>query len=90
MSSFIPPRQLYGLPPLHPQSSPSSETVVSPTSTSLQQLNGGGDELRQTSFSPRVSMVRSSPPTPSSVPPAISVEKAGLLDDMVPHGVRHG
>jgi hypothetical protein len=35
-------------------------------------------------------MVRSSPPTPSSVPPAISVEKAGLLDDMVPHGVRHG
>ncbi|PUZ36948.1 hypothetical protein GQ55_9G078600 [Panicum hallii var. hallii] len=86
MSSFIPPRQLYGLPPLHPQSSPSSETVVSPTSTSLQQLNGGGDELRQTSFSPRVSMVRS----PSSVPPAISVAKAGLLDDMVPHGVRHG
>ncbi|RLN39437.1 putative WRKY transcription factor 57 [Panicum miliaceum] len=89
MSFIIPPQQLYGLPPLHPQSSPSSETVVSPASTSLQQLNGGGDELRRTSFSPRVSMVRS-PPTPSSVPPAISVEKAGLLDDMVPHGVRHG
>ncbi|OEL31968.1 putative WRKY transcription factor 57 [Dichanthelium oligosanthes] len=88
MSSFIPAQQLYNLPPLHPQRSPSSETVVNPVSTSLQHLNSG-DELRRTSYSPRVSMVQSTS-TPSSVPPAISVEKAGLLDDMVPHGVRHG
>jgi len=91
MSPFIPPQQLYALPRLHPQSSPSSETVVvSPASTSisLQQLNGSGDEQRRTSFSPRVSSPARSPTTPS---PAIAVEKAGgLLDDMVPHGVRHG
>ncbi|CAN6309266.1 unnamed protein product [Urochloa humidicola] len=88
MSSFIPAQQLYSLPPLHPRSSPSSETIASPASTSLQHLNGS-DELQRTSYSPRVSVVQS-PPTPSSVPPAVSVEKAGLLDDMVPHGVRHG
>jgi len=91
MSSFIPPQQLYGLPPLRPQgSAPSSETVVSPASTSLQQLNGSGDELQRTSFSPRASPARS--PTTTTPSPAISVvEKAGgLLDDMVPHGVRHG
>ena len=90
MSPFIPPQQLYALPRLHPQSSPSSETVVSPASTSLQQLNGSGGELQRTSFSPRASPARSPPTTTPS--PAISVvEKAGgLLDDMVPHGVRHG
>ncbi|CAN6297719.1 unnamed protein product [Urochloa humidicola] len=90
MSSFVPAQQLYSLPPLHPRSSQSSETIVSPTSTSLQHLNGG-DELHRTSYSPRVSVVQS-PPTPSSVSPAVSVENAGLLDDMVPHGVRqrHG
>ena len=90
MSPFISPQQLYALPRLYPQSSPSSETVVSPASTSisLQQLNGSGDEQRRTSFSPRVSSPARSPTTPS---PAIAVEKAGgLLDDMVPHGVRHG
>ncbi|CAN6322540.1 unnamed protein product [Urochloa humidicola] len=91
MSSFIPVQQLYNsLPPLHPQSSPTSETVISSASasTSLQHLNVG-DERRQTSYNPRVSMAQS-PRTPSSAPPAISAEKAGLLDDMVPHGVRHG
>lgn len=92
-SSFIPARQLYNLPPLHPQSSsPSSEAVVSSAGTaSFQQVNDG-DELRWASYSSRVSMAQQSPSTPSSVPPAISsVEtKAGLLDDMVPHGVRHG
>ncbi|XP_066322653.1 probable WRKY transcription factor 57 [Miscanthus floridulus] len=91
-SSFIPARQLYSLPPLHPLSSPSSETVVtSATTTSFHQHVNDGDELRRasTSYSSRVSMAQS-PSTPSSVPPAISVEKAGLLDDMVPHGVRHG
>jgi hypothetical protein len=92
MSSFIPARQLYSLPPLHPQSSPSSDTIVSlpAASTSLQHLHGG-DDLQRTSHSPRVSMsMVQSPRTPSSVSPAVSVEKAGLLDDMVPQGVRHG
>ena len=90
-SSFIPARQLYSLPPLHPpQSSLSSEAVVSSAATtSFHQHVNDGDELRQASYSSRVSMAQS-PSTPSSVPPAISVEKAGLLDDMVPHGVRHG
>ncbi|XP_062212467.1 probable WRKY transcription factor 57 [Phragmites australis] len=88
MPFIAPAQQLYSLPLLHPQSSPSSETVVSSVPISLQHLNGR-DELRRTSSSPRVSVARS-PSTPSSVPPAISVEKAGLLDDMVPHGVRHG
>ena len=90
-SSFIPARHLYNLPPLHPQSSLSSETVVSSatTTTSFQHVNDG-DELRRASYSSMVSMAQS-PSTPPSVPPAaISVEKAGLLDDMVPHGVRHG
>ncbi|CAL4927432.1 unnamed protein product [Urochloa decumbens] len=91
MSSFIPAQQLYSLPPLHPQSSPSSETVVSPpASTSLQHLNSVNELQQRSSYGPSVSMARS-PTTPSSsVPPAVSVEKAGLLDDMVPHGVRHG
>ncbi|CAL4936065.1 unnamed protein product [Urochloa decumbens] len=91
MSSFIPAQQLYSLPPLHPQSSPSSETVVSPpASTSLQHLKGVNELRRTSSYSPSVSMVRSPTTPPSSVPPAVSVEKAGLLDDMVPHGIRHG
>lgn len=89
-SSFIPARQLYSLPPLHPQSSPSSaETVVSSVTTSSFQLVNDGDELRRS----RVLSMAQSPSSPSSSvpPPAVSVvEKAGLLDDMVPHGVRHG
>ncbi|WVZ60620.1 hypothetical protein U9M48_010615 [Paspalum notatum var. saurae] len=93
-SSFIPAQQqLYSLPPLHPQSSPPSETVVASPSTSfLQHRLNGCDDLREASYSPRVSMARSpsSIPSPVPPPPAISVEKAGLLDDMVPHGVRHG
>ncbi|KAF8775583.1 hypothetical protein HU200_004359 [Digitaria exilis] len=91
MSPFIPAaQQLYSLPRLHLQSSPSSETVLSSASTSLQHLNGGDELRRRTSYSPRVPSMMSSPQTPSSVPPSISVEMAGLLDDMVPHGVRHG
>jgi hypothetical protein len=77
-------RRLYNslLPPLHPQSSPpSSETAGGIASasltTSLQQHLINGSE--------RVS----TPSVASPVAPATSVEK-GLLDDIVPHGVRHG
>uniref|UniRef100_A0A0A9H628 WRKY domain-containing protein n=1 Tax=Arundo donax TaxID=35708 RepID=A0A0A9H628_ARUDO len=90
MTSFVPAQQLYDLPPLHPQTSPSTSgnAVISSTTTaSLQYLNGS-DELRRACYSPRVSMGRS-PLTPTSAPPAISVQK-GLLDDIVTHGVRHG
>jgi hypothetical protein len=77
-------RRLYNsLPPLHPQSSPpSSETaggITSALTSSLQHHLINGSE--------RVSMP--STPSSSSVAPATSVEK-GLLDDIVPHGVRHG
>ncbi|TVT97458.1 EcWRKY-16, partial [Eragrostis curvula] len=88
---FVPAQRLYGLPSLHPRSSPSSsETAVTSALTALQHLNGS-EELRRTSYNERVSMALSpsTPSSSSSVPPAISVEK-GLLDDIVPHGVRHG
>ncbi|TVU44935.1 hypothetical protein EJB05_04398, partial [Eragrostis curvula] len=84
---FVPAQRLYGLPSLHPRSSPSSsETAVTSALTALQHLNGS-EELRRTSYNERVSMALSpsTPSSSSSVPPAISVEK-GLLDDIVPHG----
>ncbi|KAK3146020.1 hypothetical protein QOZ80_3BG0260490 [Eleusine coracana subsp. coracana] len=96
---FVPAQQqrLYSLPPLRPlqQSSPSSENVVvtSALTASLQQhLNGGGEETmgKTVDYGERVSVAAlSSPSTPSVPPAATSVEK-GLLDDIVPHGVRHG
>ncbi|KAL6636883.1 hypothetical protein ACP70R_024455 [Stipagrostis hirtigluma subsp. patula] len=89
MSSFVPAQKLFSLPPLHPQNSPSSEAIISSALTSLEHLNGS-DEIRRTSYSPRASMARSPSPSSSSAPPALSADKAGLLDDIVHHGVRHG
>jgi hypothetical protein len=98
-SSFIPAarQQLFSLPPLHPQSSPpSSETTPPPvvssvTTTSFQRANDG-DELWRTGtgYGSGVSVAQSPSTPPSVPPPVVSVQKAGLLDDMVPHGVRHG
>ncbi|KAF0915775.1 hypothetical protein E2562_038850 [Oryza meyeriana var. granulata] len=98
MSTFVsaPPPQpqlLYSLPRLHPQVNPptSSETVVSSMSTSLQELNSS-EGLQRTSYSPQaaVTIAQPPPPPPSSVPaPAVSFDK-GLLDDIVPPGVRLG
>lgn len=98
-SSFIPAarQQLFSLPPLHPQSSPpSSETTTPPvvssvTTTSFQRANDG-DELWRTGtgYGSGVTVAQSPSTPPSVPPPVVSVQKAGLLDDMVPHGVRHG
>uniref|UniRef100_A0A0E0D716 WRKY domain-containing protein n=1 Tax=Oryza meridionalis TaxID=40149 RepID=A0A0E0D716_9ORYZ len=81
------PHMLYGLPRLHPPSS--SETVVScsmPT-TSLQELNNGEGLQRPGCNSPQAAVTIAQPPP--SVPPAVSFDK-GLLDDIVPPGVRLG
>ncbi|KAL6894031.1 hypothetical protein ACP4OV_008129 [Aristida adscensionis] len=95
MSSFVPAQRLFSLPPLHPpQSSPSSETVAAATTSvpaSLQHLDGGEEtRLTRTRYSPRASMAGSPHLSSSSTPPAVSADKAGLLDDIVRHGVRHG
>ncbi|KAG8098206.1 hypothetical protein GUJ93_ZPchr0013g36244 [Zizania palustris] len=84
--SFVSPQLLqYSLPPLHRQQQvdpPSSETIVSSMSTSLPELNSGGEGLQRASYSP--------PPaaSSSSLPPAVFDQ--GLLDDIVPPGVRLG
>uniref|UniRef100_A0A8I6Y6C3 WRKY domain-containing protein n=1 Tax=Hordeum vulgare subsp. vulgare TaxID=112509 RepID=A0A8I6Y6C3_HORVV len=86
--SFVPTQQLYNLPPLRRlQMNPgSSESAVSSMPPSLQQLNGGDDLGRSTSYSPTASAVQ----TPSSlVPPDVSFDM-GLLGDIVPPGVRNG
>ncbi|XP_020173159.1 probable WRKY transcription factor 57 isoform X2 [Aegilops tauschii subsp. strangulata] len=87
--SFVSTQQLYNLPPLRRQqmNPASSESVVSSVPPSLQQLNGGDELRRSTSYSPMPSAAQTS--SSSLVPPDVSFDM-GLLGDIVPPGVRNG
>ncbi|VAI36924.1 unnamed protein product [Triticum turgidum subsp. durum] len=87
--SFVSTQQLYNLPPLRRQqmNPASSESAVSSVPPSLQQLNGGDELRRSTSYSPTASAVQT--PSSSLVPPDVSFDM-GLLGDIVPPGVRNG
>ncbi|XP_040377529.1 probable WRKY transcription factor 72 isoform X2 [Oryza brachyantha] len=98
MSAFVsappqlpqPQRLLYSLPRLHPQVNPPSSETVNSMSTSLQELNNG-EGLQRPSYSPQAAVTTAPPPPPPppSVATAVSFDK-GLLDDIVPPGVRLG
>uniref|UniRef100_J3LSZ9 WRKY domain-containing protein n=1 Tax=Oryza brachyantha TaxID=4533 RepID=J3LSZ9_ORYBR len=99
MSAFVsappqlpqPQRLLYSLPRLHPQVNPPSSETVNSMSTSLQELNNG-EGLQRPSYSPQAAEAghrRPPRPPPPSVATAVSFDK-GLLDDIVPPGVRLG